>query len=730
MSAESCRRLFIASTRPSSGKTAIAVGLAYSLSKMVEHVGYFKPIGQRFISSPSQDEDVIALRAILGLEDDPADMCPTSFAEFRRDFLGGLRKQALEPMDSALAKICQGKDVVLIEGGDSAGMVAQFGTDVNVDVAKALGAEVILVDCARGIELDKLVSDLQACQRTYDQAGCNVLGVIVTDVPQARYNAVSRELTSRFEEAGTAVLGIIPHDPMLSSPRLRDIRDALDAEVISGQEHLSNVVLDTKVVAMHVHDMLPYMQEGTLSITPGDRNDVILAAACMQASSTHPRLAGLVLTGGIRPAASVRELIEDMGGFTVPVLLVKDDTFTAALKLRSMHLGLRADDGEKLDALRVMVEENLDRGRIFRATGVKRKRRRTPRDFLEMLLGKARAADKTVVFPEGDEDRTLQAASQLLRRRICRVVLLDRGGDLVARNARRLGVGISGAEVIDVGQADVSDYARIFYEKRKHKGISEADAVQQVRERIDYGTMMVHTGAADGLVAGAVHSTASTIRPALRIIKTEPGVAVASSVFFMLRGEKVFLYGDCAIVQDPTAEQLADIAISSAATARAFGIEPCVAMLSYSTGQSGTGPAVEKVEKATRLIHAKSPDLVVEGPMQYDAAFDAEVAKVKMPDSRVAGRATVYVFPDLTSGNIAYKAVEREAGAMALGPVLQGLRKPINDLSRGCSVDDIVYLAAITAIQAAEQGAEAASGQESQAGGSGLAAGAARSAER
>jgi len=280
-------------------------------------------------------------------------------------------------------------------------------------------------------------------------------------------------------------------------------------------------------------------------------------------------------------------------------------------------------------------------------------------------------------------------------------VLLDRDG-LVARSADRLGVDVSRAEVVDVTRVDVSEYGRIFYEKRKHKGMTESQATDQMRERAYYGTMMVHAGAADGLVSGAVHSTARTIRPALQIIKTLPGMSVASSVFFMLREEKVFLYGDCAVVEDPTDEQLADIAVSSAGTARAFGIEPYVAMLSYSTGQSGKGPSVEKVKRALELVHARAPELVAGGPMQYDAAFDPEVARVKMPESRVAGRATVYVFPDLNSGNIAYKAVQREAGAIAVGPVLQGLAKPVNDLSRGCSAEDIVHLAAITAIQAAQ----------------------------
>jgi phosphate acetyltransferase len=320
---------------------------------------------------------------------------------------------------------------------------------------------------------------------------------------------------------------------------------------------------------------------------------------------------------------------------------------------------------------------------------------------MDTLLSLARATERTIVFPEGDEDRTLQAAARLVATRVCRVVLLDRGG-LVVRNAERLGVDVSGARIVDVEQADVEEYAAKLHARRAHKGMTESQAADLVRDRIFYGTMMVYDGAADGLVSGAVHSTANTIRPALQIIGTASGTNVVSSVFFMLRGEKVFLYGDCAIVENPTAEQLADIAVSSALTARAFGIQPYVAMLSYSTGMSGSGPSVDKVARAVGLIQRRAPDLVVEGPMQYDTAFDPQVAKVKMPDSKVAGRATIYVFPDLNAGNIAYKAVQREASALALGPVLQGLARPVNDLSRGCSVDDIVYTAAITAIQAAQ----------------------------
>jgi phosphate acetyltransferase len=699
MSARSCCRIFIASTEAACGKTSVAVGLACALGRAVERVGYFKPVGQRFASSRTVDEDVLTVRELLGLEDDPADMCPITLAEIKRDLLEGRREQAFGAIRQALEKVCAGKDAVIIEGTDSAGMVAQFEFDVNVDIAKALEARVVLVASGRAGHLEELVANIEICKGSYDQKACQIAGVIVNGLPEADYQEASRALRGRLERRGVPVLGIIPREPRLGSPRMRDIQEALGAKVVAGENYLSNVALDTRVVAMQVQHMLPYLREGTVAITPGDRGDVVLAAACMQVSSSHPRLAGVVLTGGMPPAPEVLALVADMGGFTMPVLLTESDTFSTALKVQSLDVRLRPGDHEKLDEFCALVDAHVDKARLLGPGRAARARAASPGVFLERLVEQARAAEATIVFPEGDEDRTLQAVAQLLRRKICRAVLLDRGG-LVARNARRLGVDVSRAEIIDVAAADVTDYARRLYELRQAKGMTESAAADQIRERAYYGTMLVQAGAADGLVSGAVHSTASTIRPALQIIRTAPGVEVVSSVFFMLREDKVFLYGDCAIVEQPTAEQLADIAVSSAGTARAFGVEPYVAMLSYSTGHSGRGPSVDKVERAVALVRKRCPELVVEGPLQYDAAFDPEVARIKMPESRVAGRATVYIFPDLNSGNIAYKAVQREAGATALGPVLQGLAKPVNDLSRGCSVEDIVYLAAITAGQA------------------------------
>ncbi len=304
------------------------------------------------------------------------------------------------------------------------------------------------------------------------------------------------------------------------------------------------------------------------------------------------------------------------------------------------------------------------------------------------------------MLPEGDDDRVLREASTWLQRGVGDLTIL---GDEQAVRARaaELGLELGAASILSPFDETLRDrFAKEYATVRAHKGVTYETARDVVTDVSYFGTMMVHLGLADGMVSGAAHTTAHTIRPSFEIIKTDPGVSIVSSVFLMALADRVLVYGDCAVVPDPTAPQLADIAISSAATAAQFAIEPRVAMLSYSTGESGSGDDVEKVREATRLVRERAPELLVDGPMQYDAAAEPSVAASKMPDSPVAGHATVFIFPDLNTGNNTYKAVQRSAGAVAIGPVLQGLRKPVNDLSRGALVSDIVNTVAITAIQA------------------------------
>ena len=322
--------------------------------------------------------------------------------------------------------------------------------------------------------------------------------------------------------------------------------------------------------------------------------------------------------------------------------------------------------------------------------------------FIYNLIQQAKAKKMHIVLPEGTDKRILQAASSLRRNDVVDLTFLGNPQEIESM-IYNLGLGRNLADVPIINPAEAPkfmEYAETLMSIRQHKGMNMDMATDQMTDVSYYGTMMVYKGDADGMVSGAAHTTQHTLRPALQFVKTKPGFTVVSSVFFMALTDKVLVYGDCAVNPNPTAEQLAEIAIASADTARDFGIEPRVAMLSYSSGASGQGEDVERVREATRIAKERRPDLKLEGPMQYDAAVALDVAAMKMPQSSVAGKATVFIFPDLNTGNNTYKAVQRETGAIAIGPVLQGLNKPVNDLSRGCTVDDVINTVAITAIQA------------------------------
>jgi phosphate acetyltransferase len=325
----------------------------------------------------------------------------------------------------------------------------------------------------------------------------------------------------------------------------------------------------------------------------------------------------------------------------------------------------------------------------------------SPAAFCYRVTERARAAEKRIVLPEGDEPRTIRAAALCAQRNIARCVLLGEPEE-IQRVAEGLEVELpKNLEILDPALL-CKNYVSPLVEMRKHKGLTAEDAAELLNDNVWLGTVMLALGEVDGLVSGAVHSTANTIRPALQIIKTKQGAKVVSSIFFMCLPDQVLVYGDCAVNPDPDAETLADIAIQSAESAERFGIPARVAMISYSTGESGSGADVDKVREATRIAQGKRSDLLLDGPLQYDAASMADVAATKAPDSPVAGRATVFIFPDLNTGNTTYKAVQRSANVISIGPMLQGLRRPVNDLSRGALVEDIVYTIAITAIQAGQ----------------------------
>jgi len=513
-------------------------------------------------------------------------------------------------------------------------------------------------------------------------------------------NRVRAELVDQVASGGAVPVYALPEIDLLMAPTVGQVAAACEGEVIAGDaELLGREALHLTVAAMTLPNLMDRIEDGAVLITPGDRAEVVLAALFAHASSVLPSPAGIVLTGGLVPP---EKIMRPLGGFPtmLPVILTRHGTFETAVMAGAREGAIARDTPRKITKALAVFEEHVDGDDLLDRFEVARSEAVTPLMFEYTLLDRAREAKKHIVLPEGTDERVLRAAETLLRRRVVELTLLG-PEDAVRGAASRLGVDLWGANVLDPTNEDLRErFAAEYTERRAHKGMV-LDAARDVVTDVSYfGTMMVALGMADGMVSGAAHTTAETIRPAFELVKTAPGVAIVSSVFFMCLADHVLVYGDCAVNPDPTAEQLADIAISSAATAAQFGIEPRIAMLSYSTGASGSGAEVERVREATEIVRSRAPELDVEGPIQYDAAVDAGVARTKLPGSTVAGRATVFIFPDLNTGNNTYKAVQRSAHAIAVGPVLQGLNKPVNDLSRGSTVHDIVNTVAITAIQA------------------------------
>jgi phosphate acetyltransferase len=497
-------------------------------------------------------------------------------------------------------------------------------------------------------------------------------------------------------------IAIVPSRWELAAPRVKDLADALGATALHAGDYARRRIRDVAVCAMTVPNAMRAFQPGTLLITPGDRSDILLAASLAVLGGTP--LAGILLTGGLRPDEKVLGLCRNALATGLPILAVDSDSYATARAVDAIDPGIPPDDAERVDLVMNAVADRVDPEWAKTFSRPNRAPRISPPAFRHRLVEAARAANKRIVLPEGSEPRTVVAASIAQERGIARCVLLG-NPDEIRDVAAKQGVTLPGSiEIVDAAQL-APRYLDPLVERRKHKGMTPEMAKSELADTIMVGTMMMALGEADGLVSGAVHTTAHTIRPALQLIRTVPGCDLVSSVFFMCLPEQVVVFGDCAVNPNPTVEQLADIAIQSADSAKAFGIEPRVAMLSYSTGTSGGGNDVEKVKKATDLAKKQRPDLMIDGPLQYDAAIVPEVGRAKAPKSDVAGRATVFIFPDLNTGNVTYKAVQRSANAVAIGPMLQGLAKPVNDLSRGCLVEDIVFTIALTAIQAQQAAA-------------------------
>jgi phosphate acetyltransferase len=698
------RSIYITSAEGHTGKSTIALGVLDALMRVSPRVGVFRPIAR---SVSERDEVLELLLAHDGVHLDYDDCIGVTYDDVRSD-----PDRALSTIVARFKAVEAQCDAVVIIGSDytDVGSPAELG--YNSRIAANLGVPVLLVlsgrDQQRQAEqlgtttarVPSAVGQIAALALSeLDAERAELFAVIVNRADPAVLGEIVESVRAVRPDKETPVWAM-PEDRMLVAPSIRGILAAVGGRLIKGDaDRLTREALSIVVAGMSMVNVLPRLTEEAVVVIPADRTEVLLATLLADASGTFPRVAGIILNG---PFPLPEPIVRLLDGFssTVPIIATDLGTYDTAVQVMGARGRISPDSRARYDRALGLFQTHVDIAELTTQLGLAESRVVTPLMFEYALIERARSDRRRIVLPEGDDDRILRAAATLIARDVADLTIL---GDEAAVRARatELGIDIAAVQVISPNDPElVERFAAEYAKLRAHKGITLAQAADTVTDVSYFGTMMVHLGLADGMVSGAAHTTAHTIRPSFEIIKTKPGVNVVSSVFLMALADRVLVYGDCAVIPDPTSEQLADIAISSAATATQFGIEPRVAMLSYSTGESGSGADVDKVRAATALVRERAPELLVEGPIQYDAAADAAVAKAKLPDSAVAGRATVFVFPDLNTGNNTYKAVQRSAGAVAIGPVLQGLNKPINDLSRGALVGDIVNTVAITAIQA------------------------------
>lgn len=679
--------VYIASPEGDTGKSTVALGMLQMLCASTARVGVFRPIAR----SSDETDHILELLIDHTTADLSYDQCMgVTYEQVHADPDG-----ALSEIVSRYHQVAEECDAVVIVGSDYTDVASPSELGYNARIAANLEAPVLLTLRGAHRSPHEVAQLANLCTAELAAQHAHLVAIVVNRCDPDRLE----EYAAAPEAAGVPVWSL-PEIPLLIAPTVAELLAAVDGELYCGDTALlQREALDVTVGAMTAEHILERITEGSLVIVPGDRSDVLLALVNAHDAQGFPSLSGIVMSGGIEPHRSVARLIAGLSP-RLPMLATHFDSFDTANIAAQTRGRVSVGSLRKIDTALALMERRVHAPTLIERLQVELPSVVTPQMFEYQLLDRARAERKRIVLPEGDDDRILRAAGRLLRRRVVDLTILGDETRVRAR-AAELGVDLSSATVLDPRRSDyLSEFAAEYARLRAHRGMT-IDRAREIMADISYfGTMMVYKGIADGMVSGAAHTTAHTIRPSLEIIKTQPGVSTVSSVFLMCLADRVLAYGDCAVVPDPSAEQLADIAISSAETAARFGIDPRIAMLSYSTGDSGAGVGVDKVRAATALVHERRPDLLVEGPIQYDAAVEPTVAHTKLPDSQVAGRATVFVFPDLNTGNNTYKAVQRSAGAVAVGPVLQGLNKPVNDLSRGALVQDIVNTVAITAIQA------------------------------
>lgn len=689
--------IYVATIEPNSGKSVVVLGLMRMLLGKTAKVGYFRPI----IEDTEEGEADNHIDTVMSYFEIDINYKKT-YAFKRSEVLDLYNKgKAGDVIDEVIRKykyLEERFDFILVEGTDFSHENSSLELDINTLIAKNLSLPVILVSRGDKSTISEIADNVQLAYDTFKQE-VDVISIMTNKVAPNSVNELKDLLKDRIAE-GTDI-SVIPNIASLANPTIKEIIKQVDGDVLLGKDMLNNQVDSAILGTMQLRNFLKHIKDNCLIITSGDRADILLGGMQANISKNYPKVAGIVLTGGLIPEDTILKLVEGLSS-VIPIISAKEGTFATTNKIGKIKTKIYADNVEKIETAIASFEKHVNTDKLANDLITFQSGIFTPRMFQYNLLQRALKDKKHIVLPEGYDERVLRAAARLIDAHVVDLTLIgekDKIQDIITR--QDIPLNLNDVNVITPQESEhYEDYANTFYELRKHKNVNLQMAKDTMCDVSYFATMMIYKGHADGMVSGAVHTTQHTLRPALQFIKTKPGVNIVSSVFFMCLEDRVSIFGDCAINPNPNAEQLAEIAVSSAQTAQDFGVEPKVALLSYSSGSSGKGEEVDKVRKATEIAKEKAPHMKIEGPIQYDAAVDMRIGKSKLPDSEVAGQASVLVFPDLNTGNNTYKAVQRETGALAIGPMLQGLNKPVNDLSRGCTADDIYSTVIITAIQA------------------------------
>ena len=689
------KSVYVATCDPNSGKSLISLGLMSVLLGQTPKVGYFRPIiddrkdGER-------DNHIATVLSHFDLKLDYDDTFCLYRSEFVRMKNEGREGEVLDLIIEKYKVLEEKCDFVLVEGTDFSGEGVTVELSTNILIAKNLGCPVILVSSGVGKEMDEFIGDFGIAYDLFEATEVDILALVANKIQPQNEESVTHKMKTRFKGED---VNVIPLMDKLFQPTVREVFEVIGGKYLFGEDQSEMQVGEYVLGAMQLRNFFTHLKNKSMVITPGDRADVILGSIQAKMSRNYPEVSGIVLTGGLIPEQPIMKLIEGMDHLP-PIISTDKATFEIANEIGSVQSHIYKENKFKIVQSINSFNEYINFEAISEKLTSFSSEAMTPHMFQYQLMKFAKRSRQHIVLPEGEDPRILKAVERLRALDIVDVTLLG-PVDKIKKAAQKLSINLEGIHIVDpIHSEHYDEYVETFYNLRKHKNINRAMAADIVADVSYFGTMMVYMGHADGMVSGAAHTTQNTIRPALQIIKTKPGFNTVSSIFFMCLENRVLVFGDCAINPNPNAEQLAEIAISSAKSAQAFGIEPRVAMLSYSSGSSGKGSEVEKVREATNIVRNQWSDLKLEGPIQYDAAVSKAVAGNKLPDSEVAGHATVLIFPDLNTGNNTYKAVQHETGTIAIGPMLQGLNKPVNDLSRGCTVDDVFTTVLLTAIQA------------------------------